>query len=126
MNDKEYKYIEGRRIEDARLSRIEKIVNNMNAKINNGLSERSKATAKKVENLEKVVADHILEATTISHDITEIKDAIATLVQTQKSWVKMFTRSILFLLTALLAGIGWVLLNIDLLDKIMDHINSLV
>ena len=131
---------EHRRSEDDRLLRMENAISDINhsvtdiqVKLNNGLSSRSIETVATVSHvkdkqakLELQLTEHIAESNLVLDNISVIKDAISEINKSQKCWISMFHTGMLALLTLLIMTIGWTVYNIDLIQRLISHLFSIM
>ena len=122
-----------RRMDDDRLLRIENAVTDIQVKLNNGLSSRSIETVETVSHmkskqtsLQMQLTEHIAESNVVTISINDIKNAISEINKSQKCWVSMFHKGMLALLTVLLMTIGWTIYNIDLIQRLISHLFSIM
>ena len=115
---------QNRRLEDARLLRMEASLNDLTAKVNNGLSSRSKETIRTVKellktqhHLDKQVVENSGKAREMMHDITEIKVNI-------KSMMNFHQRGLISIILIMLTMGGWLFLHIDNISAFMDHVET--
>ena len=110
-----------RRADDERITRIESTVNGISAKVNNGLTERSKQTAKDLTVLNEHINKHIIESTEMKHNINELTISVQKVVDMQERWINLFFKGLYLIGASLIALIFWIFINIDAIDAFFDH-----
>lgn len=119
---------ERRRADDQKLDRLENIILDLHAKVNNGLSERSKRTEEAVNKLQGLLDEHtnkdeVLHAET-STTLNSISNSVDDLAETQKGWLRSKNRMLIAVIAGMASFIGWLIMHSKEISTLIEYLSK--